>query len=370
MSRENLKNIKRVVIKVGSNVLYKGGEATFTRLAKEVKLLRGRGIESVIVSSGAIAKGLKRLGRVGDVLKTIPERQAVAAIGQSALMARFEDAFGDVDVMCAQMLLTHGDLSDRQRFLNAKNTLQALKDLNVVAIINENDTVATEEIKFGDNDNLASLVVNLFEADLLIMLSDIDGLCDKNPKKFDDAKIINEVKDIDELKVEWEESSGGSFGTGGIKSKVLAASKAAHFGAAVVIANGLKDNTVTNIIDGNVVGTYIHPEEDMLTSRKHWIAYSSRPTGKIILDDGAKTALMKNGKSLLPTGIKEVVGIFSSGEVVHLMDEGHKEFARGMVNYSSAELDKIKGLKTDLIEDTLGFIVSDVAIHRDNLVIL
>lgn len=370
MSRDDLKNIKRVVIKVGSNVLYEGGEKTFTSLARQVKVLKDKGIESVIVSSGAIAKGLKKLGLERNTLKTIPERQAVAAIGQSALMHRFEEAFKDVGLMCAQMLLTNDGLKDRERFLNAKNTLNALLNLNVVAIINENDTVSTEEIKFGDNDNLASLVVNLFEADLLIMLSDIDGLYDKNPKKFDDAKLISEVTDVDELKFEWEESSNGSFGSGGIKSKVEAASKAAHFGASVVIANGLIDSMVVSVSGGEYVGTYFHPEEDKLTSKKHWIAYSSRPTGKLVLDDGAKKALIENGKSLLPTGIKEINGEFSSGEVVHILDSKGKEFARGMVNYSSSELIKIKGLKTELIEDTLGFIVSDEAIHRDNLVIL
>ncbi|MBI5561187.1 MAG: glutamate 5-kinase, partial [Deltaproteobacteria bacterium] len=260
-----------------------------------------------------------------------------------------------------------------RRFLNARNTLTTLLDSGIVPVINENDTVSVEELRFGDNDNLSALTTNLMEADLLIMLSDIGGLYDKDPKTFPSARKIALVEDIDSLNMDDMDPSGGKrsfYGTGGIASKVSAAKKAAHFGCAVVIANGMEPDILKRIFEGEDVGTLILPKEDRLTSKKHWIAYSARPKGKVFVDEGAKAALIKKGRALLPSGIVRVEGDFEAGEVVGCIGPGGTEFARGVVNYSSDEAGKIKGLKTNDIEKTLGYKVYDEVIHRDNLVVL
>jgi glutamate 5-kinase len=328
---------RRIVVKVGSAVLagapVKGGvregkpvSDVFTRLAEEIHKAREGGREVVLVSSGAIAMGVKKLATLegGRIPATIPERQAIAAAGQTSLMARYDSAFS---------------------------------------------TVAVDEIKFGDNDNLSALVTNLIEAELLVMLTDIEGICDKDPKADPKAKMISFVEDVDSLDVAWE-CTPTLYSTGGIMSKLEAASKAAHFGCAVVVANGFTPGVLTKVLSGEDVGTFIMPKEDRLTSRKHWIAYSTRPSGRVFMDEGARSALLKGGKSLLPSGIKKVDGTFEAGEVVHCMGLDGMEFARGVTNYSSVELEKIKGLKTKEIEGVLGYKVYDEVIHRDNLVVL
>jgi glutamate 5-kinase len=373
---------RRVVVKVGSAVLagapVEGGvregkpvSDIFTRLAEEIHKAREGGREVVLVSSGAIAMGVKKLATFegGRIPATIPERQAIAAAGQSSLMARYDSAFSEFSERVAQVLLTHDDLANRKRFLNARNTLTTLLGFDIVPIINENDTVAVDEIKFGDNDNLSALVTNLIEAELLVMLTDIEGICDKDPKADSQAKMISFVEDVDSLDVAWE-CTPTLYSTGGIKSKLEAASKAAHFGCAVVVANGFTPGVLTSVLAGEDVGTFIMPKEDRLTSRKHWIAYSTRPSGRVFMDEGARTALLKGGKSLLPSGIKKVDGTFEAGEVVHCVGLDGMEFARGVTNYSSVELKKIKGLKTKEIEGVLGYKVYDEVIHRDNLVVL
>lgn len=371
LRKKHITRVKRLVVKVGSAVVANtdGSSAIFERLAVEMRLLKEAGVEAVIVSSGAIALGMKRLG-LGTRPASIPERQAVAAVGQGSLMSSYDAAFGRHGQLVAQVLLTHDDLASRQRFLNARNTLMTLLRLSICPVINENDTVATEELKFGDNDALSALVTNLVEADLLVILTDIDGLYDKDPKKDASAVKLRLVEDVDSLKFDSQNAAAGSLGTGGIVTKVEAARKAAHYGVPTVIANGLVDGILGRIMACDDVGTLFLPKEDRLTSRKHWIAFSTRPSGRVFVDDGAKDALLNKGRSLLPSGIKDVDGAFEAGEVVHCVDMRGMEFARGVANYSSQEIRRIKGIKTAEVESVLGYKVFDEVIHRDNLVVL
>lgn len=372
LRKKIIKKTKRIVVKVGSAVVATGGGGTggiFPRLAGEIEEIRRTGRDVVIVSSGAIALGIEKL-RLKSRPTSIPERQAVAAVGQGFLMSRYEAAFSERGMRVAQVLLTHDDLGSRKRFLNARNTLLTLLGWGIVPIVNENDTVAVEEIKFGDNDELSALTTNLMEADLLIILSDIDGLFDRDPKKAPEAKKIPLVEDVDGLRLDAFDSSAGRLGTGGIRSKIEAARKAAHFGAAAVIANGNTPGILAGILGGHDHGTLFLPKEDRLTSKKHWIAFSTRPSGRLFVDDGAKEAIITSGKSLLPSGIKDVDGTFDAGEVVHCVDIKGMEFARGVSNYNSVEIARIKGLKTKEVEAALGYKVYDEVIHRDNLVVL
>lgn len=369
--KEIIKKTRRIVIKIGSAVLAGEGhdaidESVFSNLAKDVSSIKDKR-EIVIVSSGAIAIGMKRLG-LKEKAKSIPEKQAVAAIGQGSLMAIYEKVFSPLKIRVAQVLLTHDDLSDRHRFLNAKNTLQALLEYNAIPIINENDTVAVEEIKFGDNDNLSALVTNLVESDLLVILTDIDGLYNKDPKINKDAELIPVVDDIDRFVFSAGRTSG-IYGTGGMQTKLEAAKKAAHFGVPTIVANGREKNILKKIFSGEDIGTLFLPMEERLTSRKHWLAFSTRPAGSLILDDGAMNALLKKGKSLLSSGITGIEGNFDSGDAVSCVSPNGREIARGIVNYSSEEIKRIKGLKTSEIEKVLGYKYFDEVIHRDNLVI-
>ncbi|MBI3756089.1 MAG: glutamate 5-kinase [Deltaproteobacteria bacterium] len=372
--KQHITSAKKIVIKIGSAVLAGGydeglDEAVFSSLAKSISEIKKSGKEVILVTSGAIAIGMKKMG-LKQRPASIPEKQAVAALGQGSLMALYEKAFSPLGEKVAQVLLTHDDLGNRQRFLNARNALSTLLGYGIIPIINENDTVAVEEIKFGDNDHLAALVTNLVEADILIILTDIDGLFDKDPKKSKSAKLISTVKDVDHIVQGWAGESGGIFGTGGMASKVEAAKKAAHFGVSTVIANGTDSDILRKVFDCVDIGTLFLPMEDRLTSKKHWIAFSARPTGRIFVDDGAKDAILKKGKSLLPSGITKIDGIFEAGEVIHCIDRHGKEFARGAVNYSSTEIEKIKGIKTTEIEKILGYKYYDEVVHRDNLVVV
>lgn len=364
---------KRVVIKIGSAVLagpHGEGvdEEVFANIAHDISSLKKDGKEVILVTSGAIAIGMKKMGLKKRPV-SIPEKQAIAALGQGSLITMYEKAFGSMGEKVAQVLLTHDDLGSRQRFLNARNTISTLLGYGIIPIINENDTVAVEEIKFGDNDHLAALVTNLVEADLLVILTDIAGLFDKDPKKDKTANLIPVVRDVDHLTLAWAGDTGGVFGTGGMASKVEAAKKAAHFGVATIIANGKDFDILKKVFDCIDIGTLFLPMEDKLTSKKHWIAFSARPTGRIFVDEGAKGAILKKGKSLLPSGITKVDGTFEAGEVVHCVDHRGKEFARGVANYSSMEIEKIKGIKTTEIEKTLGYKYYDEVVHRDNLVV-
>lgn len=364
--------MKRIVIKIGSNILASAEHGLDAKrlhaIAEDISKASKDGREIVMVSSGAVAAGLKKLGllrKPDDIML----KQAAAAIGQSSLMHAYEQSFAEFGKKVAQVLLTRDDIADRRRYINAKNTLLTLINYGVIPVINENDPVAVDEIKFGDNDMLAALVAGLVEADMLVILSDVNGLYSKDPSKKG-ATIINEVKNITP---DIEKLAGGrcsAVGTGGMYSKLLAAKQAVKNGIPVVIMNGKKSGLVSGLLDGKKAGTYFEPEAQRLSSRKGWIAYGVRTKGSIFLDEGAERALTELGRSLLPSGITKVEGHFSVGEYVKCIGPGGKNVAKGLTNYSSSDLEKIKGGKTSAIEKVLGYKYSDEVIHRDNLVIV
>lgn len=369
--KELLENVRRVVLKVGSRVLTGKGrtlsQAVFDRLAQEVSNAKKKGYEVVVVSSGAIAAGMARLGFL-EKPKTMPQKQAAAAIGQSALMWNYERAFSFYGERVAQVLLTREDLSHRNRYVNARNTILTLLGFGVIPVINENDTVAVEEIKFGDNDNLSALVTNLANADLLIILSDIDGLYDRDPRIHKNAKLIPVVQQVTE---DMEKSASGTLSPisiGGMVTKLQAARKAALFGVPTILANGMTQGLLERILRAEEVGTLFTSDINKLTSRKHWIAFTLESRGKISVDEGAKKAILQKGKSLLPSGVLGAEGKFGPGDPVVLTDLSGRDFAKGLVNFASAEINKIKGLKTSELEDRLGYKCSDEIVHRDDLV--
>ncbi len=366
-----LKPVSRVVIKVGSGVLTEknGLNITVIRdLTTSICKLRKRGIESILVSSGAIASGLRKIG-LSKRPQSISQQQAVAAVGQSSLMMAYEKAFGRHGYQVAQILITRDDLTHRRRYLNARNTLFTLLSWKIIPIINENDTVVVDEIKFGDNDNLSAMVINLTESQLLINLTNIDGLFDKDPRTNNDARIIKVVEKVDRKIARYATSIPGFLGRGGMASKVKAAQKVALGGVPTIIANGLKPKVLMQIFDGEEVGTLFMPEEAPISSRKHWILFTKTPKGEIVIDPGAEIAILEHGKSLLPSGIKEIRGKFSLGDSVILISESGKQIAVGMVNYAAYDIKKIMGVKTYEIESRLGFKYDDEVIHRDNLVL-
>lgn len=373
--RESLQKKKRIVIKVGSSALVDGnGRLDPSRcrsLARQVSTLVGEGRQVVLVSSGAIAAGLHRLGRQ-KMPHQIPEKQALAATGQTALMHQYEKAFAKYKLHVAQILLTLDDLSDRRRFLNARHTFHELFKWNVIPIVNENDTVAVHEIKVGDNDNLSALVTNLVEADLLINLSDVDGVFDQDPRVNPKANRISEIKEIDALLKGGASNTLRVGSTGGMMTKLEAAEKAQCYGVASVIANGKQNKILEKILKGEDVGTLILPKagSDRLSGRKHWLAYSMKAVGTLVVDDGAKKALKQGGKSLLPSGIRAVEGRFQQGDPIEIKTAEGGIFARGLTSYSSQELDRIKGQKSSEIEKILGYKYFDEVIHRDDLVLL
>ena len=371
--KQRIGEARRIVVKVGSSILAsveKGlHQDVFSRLAKEISELKRQGYEIILVSSGAIAAGMEKLGYRSRP-QTITQKQATAAIGQSRLMNIYETHFSRHQQMVAQILLTREDLSHRRRFLNARNTLMALLQLGIVPIINENDTVVVDEIKVGDNDNLSALITNLIEADLLIILTDIDGLCDADPRVNPHARCIPLVEDIDADLGGIVRDTNGAWNVGGMVSKIEAARKASRFGIPTVIACGTRKDILRQILKGKEIGTFILPKGEALSSRKHWIAFNLKPQGEVAVDDGAKKAIVQKGKSLLPSGILEVEGSFNRGDLVSCLGPHGKEFARGLVNYSASELKKIRGLRSQQIEKTLGYKYSDEVIHRDNLVVL
>ncbi|HIJ58738.1 MAG TPA: glutamate 5-kinase [Deltaproteobacteria bacterium] len=369
--RDLLKQVKRIVIKVGSGVLTSAGGLNMTvidDLTTEICTLKNEGFEVLLVSSGAIASGLKKIG-MSKRPQSVSQQQAMAAVGQSSLIMAYEDAFERHGHKVAQILLTRDDLTHRRRYLNARNTLFTLLSWNIVPIINENDTVVVDEIKFGDNDNLSAMVTNLTESQLLINLTDIDGLFDKDPRNHDDAKLIDVVEKTDRKIMRYANSIPGFLGTGGMASKIKAARKVALRGVPVIIANGLKPGILDLIFSGKEEGTLFLPGETTLCSRKHWIAFTKSPKGEIVIDRGAEKAILKKGKSLLPSGMIEVRGRFSLGNSVLLLNEAGDQIAVGMVNYHSGDIRKIIGAKSAEIESRLGFKHDDEVIHRDNLVL-
>lgn len=365
--------MKRLVVKIGSNILADEKEGLNTKrifsIASDIAELKDEGYEVVIVSSGAVAAGMRKLG-LKHKPRDIKLKQAAAAVGQSSLMWAYERSFGEFHATVAQVLLTREDFSDRKRYINSKNTLLELLSYGVVPIVNENDTVATEEIKFGDNDNLAALVSVLVEADRLVILSDVEGLYTEDPRFNPRAELISFVE---EITVDIERRSGragSSVGTGGMYSKVLAAKKAVSHCIAVNVINGKKKGLIRAILSGKQHGTLFKPAPCRLSHRKGWIAYNSRSKGTLVLDEGAVKALTGMGKSLLPSGIISVEGEFELGDAVNCTDLKGGRIAKGIINYSSSDLRKIMGKKTSEIEKVLGYKYSDEAIHRDNLVLL
>ncbi len=359
------------MIKAGSAVLT--GKRGLNRrimnsLADDICSLREKGMEIILVSSGAIASGIRKIG-LQKRPESISEQQATAAVGQSSLMMAYEKAFGRHGQMVAQILITSDDLNNRRRYLNARNTIFTLLSWGVIPIINENDTVVTDEIKFGDNDNLSAMVTNMTESQILITLTDIDGLFDKDPRHHTDARLIRVVDKTDRGAIRYASTVPGFLGTGGMVSKIKAARKATLGGIPAIIANGRRDGILRRIFMGEELGTLFIPQDTTLCNRKQWIAFTRSPKGNLVIDRGAIEALKKRGKSLLPSGIKEVRGSFGLGDSVVLLDEKGHEIAVGMVNYSSGDIKKIMGLKSGEIESRLGFKHDDEIIHRDNLVI-
>lgn len=363
---------KRVTVKVGSSLLLKEKEDLDFRFLEElggdIAALIDEGKEVILVSSGAIGLGKKELG-IRKKNNTISFKQTLASVGQTHLMNIYYRLFQKYNISVGQILLSGADLSRRSSYLNARNTFFTLFNFKIIPIVNENDTVAVEEIKFGDNDTLSALVAGLVDADLLIIFSDIEGLYTSDPRKDPEAKLIREVDEIDERieNTAWNTSVEGRVG--GMQTKIKAAKIATRSGIPVIIG-GKEGRFLHRIFAGEERGTLFLPKKNGLASRKKWIAYAHFPAGTIVVDDGAKNALIKKGKSLLPAGIIEVLGSFEVGDSVRLSDKHRKEFARGIVHYSSKELEEIKGTKSSLIEEKLGYKYYDEVIHRDNLVIL
>jgi glutamate 5-kinase len=373
MRKEILKKVKRIVIKIGSRVLTdsnNGLDSAFVdELAAEVARLRKSGIEVIIVSSGAVAAGRQALSLDSRPL-TIPEKQAVAAVGQSRLMRAYEEAFTSHKLKVAQILLTRDDLANRLRFLNARSTLDTLLKFGIVPIINENDTVVVDEIKFGDNDNLSALVTNLVEAHLLMIMTDIDGFYSADPRKDPNASLINLVRAITRDIERAAGGSGSNIGTGGMATKLAAAKKVGKSGVPAIMLNGKILGNLKRAMSGEEIGTLFLPSGASLNRRKHWIAFTLRPAGSITVDAGAKTVLSGHGRSLLPSGAIRVEGKFDRGASVRVCGPDGSEFARGITDYSSTEIAQILGHKSGEIEQILGYRYGDDIIHRDNLVVL
>lgn len=364
--------VKRLVVKVGSGVLTQDlglNLDIIASLARQISAQMDQKRDVILVSSGAVASGVKKMGLPGRPDK-MPEKQAVAAIGQAGLILEYEKVFARHGKKVAQILLTDDDLSNRKRFLNARNTLNTLLAWGVLPIINENDTVAVEEIKFGDNDSLSARVCLLLSADLLINLTDIDGLYDKDPRKNPDARRISALSRIGKQVEEMACGIPGAVGTGGMLTKIKAARKVTAAGIPMIIASGKDDTILADLFAGKDRGTFFAPKNHKLTSRKSWIAFNAKPAGSLVVDNGARDALLKGGCSLLPSGITLVRGDFTVGAPVELRSLNNHVIGVGLVNYSSLDIDRIKGLKTLQIEERLGHKEYDEVVHRDNFALI
>jgi len=367
-----VKRARRVVVKIGSSLLSAEEGLDLRRirtLVQEMAELATNGREFILVTSGAVAAGRARLG-LRERPKTIPQKQAAAAVGQIDLMAAYKECFEARGRHVAQILLTREDLSNRRRYLNAKHAIAALLEARVLPIVNENDSVAVDEIKLGDNDNLSAAVAALVEADLLVILSDVDGLYTADPRQQPNAEPVPVVEASDPQAERYAAASSGRLGTGGMATKLEAARKAAAAGISTIIADGRGDDALARVLDPNAeCGTLVVPSTDRLASRKHWIAFTLRPQGVLHLDAGAAAALRERGRSLLPSGVKVVEGAFGAGDCVRCVAPDGAEVARGLVNYSAGELRRIQGAHTRDIDSILGYKVSDEIIHRDDMVI-
>ena len=377
-----LKDLKRVVIKIGSSVISNkdkrqsslecGLSKDWVRhYARQIKLIQDKGYDVVLVSSGAVMAGRERLGLSRADL-SIPEKQACAAIGQSFLMHTYEKAFEKKNMKVAQILLSNDDLGNRRRYLNAKHTIEALLARDVIPIINENDSVTVEEIKIGDNDTLSATVACLVDAQLLIILSDVKGLYNRDPSlknTGEKAELISQVARVSEVIERTAGKSNNQLTVGGMYTKVLAAKKTMSFGIPALVVDGLDKKILENIFSGKDVGTLFWSGKGKIRDRKHWIAHTLKPAGTLVIDEDACKALIERGKSLLPAGVIKIKGEFEFGKALMILDEGGKEIGRGLVNYNSRDLQQIKGMKTPVIKKLIGESFYEEVIHRDDLVI-
>ncbi len=369
-SRNDLASCQRLVVKVGtSTITHAKGKINLSRLeklARELADLHNEGREILLVSSGAVAAGIGRLGH-SEYPKTLPLKQALAAVGQGTLLHLYEKFFAEYGKHIAQVLLTKDDFDERLRYLNARNTLTTLLQLGVIPVINENDTVVVEEIKFGDNDTLSALVAEIVDADLLIILTDIDGLYDDDPHVNPQAELYWELEEIPDIVENSLKGRGNKFSSGGMYTKLLAARTAMASGIPLVVANGQEPGMVRGIVEGQRIGTLFKPKEGKMQARKRWIAFGSQTHGAVFIDTGAADALIKKGKSLLPSGVIAVEGEFGRGNVVSVQTAKGREIGRGMVNYSADEISAIMGKRTTEIARILGSKDYDEIIHRNNL---
>ena len=372
-TRQQLAEARRWVVKIGSSLVTDEGRgldaAAIHSWAEQIAALRARGKDIVLVSSGAVAEGMARLG-----WQTRPhalyELQAAAAVGQMGMVQTYESSFKTFGLHTAQILLTHEDLSHRKRYLNARSTLRALLDLGAIPIINENDTVATDEIRFGDNDTLAALVANLVEADALIILTDQQGLYTQDPRSNPDAQLISEGMANDPEYQKMAGPSAGQLGRGGMSTKITAAQRAARSGTATLIASGRNENALLRVAAGEPLGTLLLPDREPIAARKQWLASHLKVSGTLVLDEGAVRVLVSGGRSLLPVGVTSVTGNFVRGDMVACVAPDGTQVARGLVNYNAIEAARISGRSSQEIEQVLGYVDEPELIHRDNLVVL
>jgi glutamate 5-kinase len=377
MMNEHMQSViasaRRLVVKVGSSLVTNDGQGldrpALARWARQIAELRHQGRHVVLVSSGAIAEGMQRLGWKRRP-SAIHELQAAAAVGQMGLVHAYESCFREHGLVTSQVLLTHEDLADRKRYLNARSTLRTLLDLGVIPIINENDTVAIDEIRFGDNDTLGALVTNLIEADALVILTDQQGLYDSDPRKNPDATLVHRARAGDPALEAMAGGAGSAIGLGGMLTKVIAAKRAARSGAHTIIASGRSEDVLLRLARGELIGTQLVAEKPTLAARKQWLADHLQVRGQLRLDAGAVKAIREDGKSLLPIGVVAAVGHFERGEVVSCCDASNREIARGLANYSALETRRILRTPSSEIEAKLGYIDEPELIHRDNLVLL
>jgi glutamate 5-kinase len=371
-TRKTVAESKRWVIKIGSSLITNDGQGlnhqAIQSWAEQIAALREAGKEILLVSSGAVAEGMSRLGWKNRP-HALHELQAAAALGQMGLVQHFESCFKKHDILTAQVLLTHEDMGNRQRYLNARSTLKTLLKLGAMPIINENDTVATEEIRFGDNDTLGALVSNLVEADTLVLLTDQSGLFNKDPRFNKDAELISESSAGNYELINMA-GDGGALGQGGMRTKVTAAQRAARSGASTIIASGAQIDVLLKIAEGETVGTLLTADKEPISARKQWLANQLKIAGRLYLDAGASRAVQQSGVSLLAVGVSKVEGNFKRGEVVSCINSEGTEIARGLVNYDSKESQLLKGETSEKFERILGYVDEAELIHRDNLVLL
>ena len=373
MKKYSFSKAEKIVIKLGSSIVTNAGdglnEECLSNLIKQISKLILENKKVVLVSSGAVAAGLKKLG-IKTRPKILSELQSAAAVGQMDLVQIYERFFSDNNLISAQVLLTHDDLSDRKRYLNARSTIFSLIKNKVIPVINENDTVASEEIRFGDNDTLAAMVANLIEADLLVLLTDQEGLFSSDPRENKNAELIQNGYVDDKRLDELASGTKSEIGTGGMATKILAARRAALSGTHTIIGSGRRKNILLDLNKDESIGTFLHSREIKLLARKKWLADNLKSKGKIFVDIGAENALIHKGKSLLVAGVTKVVGSFDRGEVIQCVNESGREISKGLVNYNSEEVKKIIGVSSDKIESILGYVNESSLIHRNNMIIL